>query len=131
MAVELMMDYRNTRNNTNCINCDQIEEKQLFKRLLLGQLEKNKSPMEISGVEMVADAAVTKSSRRETESKQHSSSSAFQIANLSSQVSNSAGKPPLSSSSLKRKCSLSENAASGKCSGSSGRCHCSKRRKLS
>ncbi|XP_009764184.1 putative WRKY transcription factor 7 [Nicotiana tabacum] len=65
----------------------------------------------------------------ETESKQHSSSSAFQITNLS-QVSNSAGKPPLSSSSLKRKCSLSENAVSGKCSGSSGRCHCSKRRKL-
>lgn len=67
----------------------------------------------------------------ETESKQHSSSnSAFQMTNLSSQVSNSAGKPPLSSSSLKRKCSLSENAVSGKCSGSSGRCHCSKRRKL-
>lgn len=67
----------------------------------------------------------------ETESKQHSSSnSAFRITNLSSQVSNSAGKPPLSSSSLKRKCSLSENAVSGKCSGSSGRCHCSKRRKL-
>ncbi|OIT02229.1 PREDICTED: probable WRKY transcription factor 15 [Nicotiana attenuata] len=66
----------------------------------------------------------------ETESKQQSSSSAFQITNLS-QVSNSAGKPPLSSSSLKRKCSLSENAVSGKCStGSSGRCHCSKRRKL-
>ncbi|CAK9157415.1 unnamed protein product [Ilex paraguariensis] len=64
----------------------------------------------------------------ETDSKQHSSSSAFQIANLS-QVS-SAGKPPLSSSSFKRKCSSSENAASGKCSGSSGRCHCSKRRKL-
>ncbi|KAI3726311.1 hypothetical protein L1987_66108 [Smallanthus sonchifolius] len=43
------------------------------------------------------------------------------------------GKPPLCSSSscLKRKCSSSENGASGKCSGgSSGRCHCSKRRKL-
>ncbi|KAM3363469.1 putative WRKY transcription factor 7 [Capsicum galapagoense] len=67
----------------------------------------------------------------DTESKHHSSSSAaFQITNLSSQVTNSAGKPPLSSSSLKRKCSLSENAVSGKCSGPSGRCHCSKRRKL-
>ncbi|CAN4082957.1 unnamed protein product [Withania somnifera] len=65
----------------------------------------------------------------ETESKQHSSSSAFQITNLSSQVTDSAGKPPLSSSSLKRKY-LSENAVSGKCIGSSGRCHCSKRRKL-
>ncbi|OAY33732.1 probable WRKY transcription factor 15 isoform X2 [Manihot esculenta] len=62
------------------------------------------------------------------DSKQPSSSSAFQITNLS-QVS-SAGKPPLSSSSLKRKCS-SENLGSGKCSGgSSGRCHCSKKRKL-
>ncbi|XWS29790.1 hypothetical protein CRYUN_Cryun24cG0060600 [Craigia yunnanensis] len=62
----------------------------------------------------------------DTDSKQPSSSSAFQITNLS-QVS-SAGKPPLSSS-LKRKCS-SENLGSGKCSGSSGRCHCSKKRKL-
>nr|WGV38217.1 WRKY [Loropetalum chinense var. rubrum] len=63
----------------------------------------------------------------DTDSKQPSSSSAFQITNLS-QVS-SAGKPPLSSS-LKRKCSSSENAGSGKCGESSGRCHCSKRRKL-
>lgn len=38
-----------------------------------------------------------------------------------------AGKPPLSTSSLKRKCS-SDNIGSGKCaSGSSGRCHCSKK----
>ncbi|KAF5738223.1 hypothetical protein HS088_TW13G01119 [Tripterygium wilfordii] len=61
----------------------------------------------------------------ESESKQPSSSSAFQITNLS-QVP-SAGKPPLSSS-LKRKCS-SENPDSLKC-GSSGRCHCSKKRKM-
>ncbi|KAJ4955176.1 hypothetical protein NE237_011959 [Protea cynaroides] len=40
----------------------------------------------------------------------------------------SAGRPPLSSSSLKRKCSSSDDAA-GKCGTSSGRCHCSKRRK--
>ncbi|KAK9054111.1 hypothetical protein SSX86_025188 [Deinandra increscens subsp. villosa] len=42
------------------------------------------------------------------------------------------GKPPMCSAAcLKRKCSSSENGASGKCSGgSSGRCHCSKRRKL-
>ncbi|KAI4314992.1 hypothetical protein L6164_027846 [Bauhinia variegata] len=62
-----------------------------------------------------------------TDSIQPSSSSpatAFQITNLS-QVS-SAGKPPLSSSSLKRKCS-SENLGSGKCGSSSGRCHCSKK----
>ncbi|KAH7520229.1 probable WRKY transcription factor 7 isoform X2 [Ziziphus jujuba] len=64
----------------------------------------------------------------DTDSKQPSSSSAFQITNLS-QVS-SAGKPPLSTSSLKRKCS-SENLGSGKCgAGSSGRCHCSKKRKM-
>ncbi|XP_065874627.1 probable WRKY transcription factor 15 [Euphorbia lathyris] len=61
------------------------------------------------------------------DSKQPSSSSAFQITNLS-QVS-SVGKPPLSTtSSLKRKCS-SENLGSGKCGGSSGRCHCSKKSK--
>uniref|UniRef100_A0A803NR02 Uncharacterized protein n=1 Tax=Cannabis sativa TaxID=3483 RepID=A0A803NR02_CANSA len=48
------------------------------------------------------------------------------ITNLS-QIS-SVGKPPISTSSLKRKCS-SENLGSGKCtSGSSGRCHCSKKR---
>lgn len=42
------------------------------------------------------------------------------------------GKPPLCSAScVKRKCSSSENGGSGKCSGgSSGRCQCSKRRKL-
>lgn len=62
----------------------------------------------------------------DTDSKQPcSSSSAFQITNFS-QVS-SARKPPLSTSSLKRKCS-SDNLGSGKCSGSSGRCHCSKKR---
>ena len=62
------------------------------------------------------------------DSKQPSLSSpatAFQITNMS-QVS-SAGKPPLSSSSLKRKCS-SENLGSGKCGSSSSRCHCSKKR---
>ncbi|KAL8477035.1 hypothetical protein ACS0TY_029374 [Phlomoides rotata] len=53
---------------------------------------------------------------------------AFQI---NRNPSNSGGKPPLSSSSsFKRKCTSSENAGSGKCSGSSSRCHCSKRRKM-
>ncbi|XP_023545024.1 probable WRKY transcription factor 15 [Cucurbita pepo subsp. pepo] len=63
------------------------------------------------------------------DTKQPSSSSPFQIINLS-QVS-SAGKPPLSTSSLKRKCS-SDNLGSGKCgaASSSGRCHCSKKRKV-
>ncbi|CBI21376.3 unnamed protein product, partial [Vitis vinifera] len=64
----------------------------------------------------------------DTDSKQPSSSSAFQITNLS-QVS-SVGRPPLSSSSMKRKCSSSDNPGSGKCGGSSGRCHCLKRRKM-
>ncbi|GMI68810.1 WRKY DNA-binding protein 7 [Hibiscus trionum] len=62
----------------------------------------------------------------DTDSKQPSSASAFQITNLS-QVS-SAGKPPLCSS-LRRKCS-SDNLGSSKCSGSSGRCHCSKKRRM-
>ncbi|CAL1372107.1 unnamed protein product [Linum trigynum] len=72
----------------------------------------------------------------ETEGKPHqhqhqqpSSSSAFQITNLSHSAG---GRPPLSTSSLKRKCS-SETLGSGKClsGGSSGRCHCSKKsRKL-
>lgn len=62
------------------------------------------------------------------DSKQHpSNSSAFQITNLS-QVS-SVGKPPLSTSSLKRKCNSENNMSSaGKCGVSSGRCHCSKKR---
>ncbi|GFQ02816.1 probable WRKY transcription factor 15 [Phtheirospermum japonicum] len=42
-----------------------------------------------------------------------------------------AGKPPLStSSSFKRKCASENGDVSGKCSGSSCRCHCSKRRKM-
>ncbi|CAL5197733.1 unnamed protein product [Lathyrus oleraceus] len=68
----------------------------------------------------------------DTDNKQQPSSSspagAFQITNLS-HVS-SIGKPPLSSSSMKRKCS-SETLGSGKCGSSSSRCHCSKKsRKL-
>ncbi|XP_016474474.1 putative WRKY transcription factor 7 [Nicotiana tabacum] len=67
----------------------------------------------------------------DTESLQPSSmtSSGFQITNLS-QVS-SAGRPPLSTSSFKRKCSSMDDLAV-KCSsagGSSGRCHCPKKRK--
>ncbi|KAF8410106.1 hypothetical protein HHK36_002628 [Tetracentron sinense] len=62
----------------------------------------------------------------DTDSKQTSYSSAFQMTHLSQ--ASSAGRPPLSSSSLKRKCSSSDDAAA-RCGGSSGRCHCSKRRK--
>ncbi|PNT49319.1 hypothetical protein POPTR_002G123300v4 [Populus trichocarpa] len=42
----------------------------------------------------------------------------------------SAGKPPLSSSSLKRKCNSMDDAAL-KCGSSSGRCHCSKKSRKS
>ncbi|CAA0840684.1 Probable WRKY transcription factor 7 [Striga hermonthica] len=63
----------------------------------------------------------------DTDSLQPSmTSSGFQITNLS-QVS-SVGRPPLSTSSFKRKCS-SMDAAGGKCGGGSSRCHCPKKRK--
>ncbi|KAL8141117.1 hypothetical protein V2J09_007138 [Rumex salicifolius] len=61
----------------------------------------------------------------DTDSVTPSMSSGFQITNMSN-VS-SAGKPPLSTSSLKRKCSSVDDEKCG--AGSSGRCHCSKRRK--
>lgn len=63
----------------------------------------------------------------DTECTVHPSlSSGFQLTTASS-----AGRPPLSSSSLKRKCNSVEEGGDGKCGGgsSSGRCHCSKRRK--
>ncbi|KAG6425159.1 hypothetical protein SASPL_115585 [Salvia splendens] len=63
----------------------------------------------------------------DTDSLQPSMSSGFQITNLS-QVS-SAGRPPLSTSSFKRKCSSMDDAATAKCSGGSSRCHCPKKRK--
>lgn len=59
----------------------------------------------------------------DTDSIQPSFSSGFQFTTPSS-----AGKPPLSSSSLKRKCNSMDDAAL-KCGSSSGRCHCSKKRK--
>ncbi|RDX78254.1 putative WRKY transcription factor 15, partial [Mucuna pruriens] len=65
----------------------------------------------------------------DTDTKQPCSSSPatpFQITNLSQSHVSSAGKPPLSSSSLKRKCS-SDNLGSAKCASSSARCHCSKK----
>ncbi|OAY22969.1 probable WRKY transcription factor 7 [Manihot esculenta] len=62
----------------------------------------------------------------ETDSVKRSMSSGFQFAEPS-HVS-SAGKPPLSSSSLKRKCNSMDDAAL-KCGSTSGRCHCSKKRK--
>lgn len=63
----------------------------------------------------------------DTDSLQPSMSSGFQITNLS-QVS-SAGRPPLSTSSFKRKCSSMDDVTA-KCGGgsSSSRCHCPKKR---
>ncbi|XP_074264068.1 putative WRKY transcription factor 7 [Silene latifolia] len=74
-------------------------------------------------ISVSAAASYISSLTGETDSVQPSMSSGFQITNMS-QVS-SVGKPPLSTNSLKRKCSSMDEA---KC-GSSGRCHCSKRRK--
>ncbi|KAE8709558.1 putative WRKY transcription factor 15 [Hibiscus syriacus] len=92
-----------------------------------GGLERKDSSKTINFSYSSAGNSFISSVTGDTDSKQPSSSSAFQITNLS-QVS-SAGKPPLSSSILKRKCS-SENLGSGtKCNGSSGRCNCSKKRK--
>ncbi|KAK8716658.1 hypothetical protein V6N13_043963 [Hibiscus sabdariffa] len=93
-----------------------------------GVLERKDSSTTINFSYSSAANSFISSLTGDTDSKQPSSSSAFQITNLS-QVS-SAGKPPLSSSSsFKRKCS-SENLGSGtKCNSSSGRCHCSKKRK--
>ncbi|KAI3460209.1 hypothetical protein Pfo_016872 [Paulownia fortunei] len=62
----------------------------------------------------------------DTDSLQPSMSSGFQITNLS-QVS-SVGRPPLSTSSFKRKCSSMDDA-NAKCGGGSSRCHCPKKRK--
>ncbi|KAL9268332.1 putative WRKY transcription factor 7 [Drosera capensis] len=61
---------------------------------------------------------------RDTESLQPSMPSGFQITTMSG-VSSAAGKPPLSSS--KRKCGSMDDSKCG--GGSSGRCHCTKRRK--
>lgn len=49
--------------------------------------------------------------------------SGFQITNLSS-----GSRPPVSTSSFKRKCSSSMDNSAARCSGSSGRCHCPKKR---
>lgn len=59
-------------------------------------------------------------------SLQHSMSSGFRLTNMSA---SSAGKPPLPSSSFKRKCHSVDDAAALRCgSSSSSRCHCSKKR---
>nr|GLL48909.1 probable WRKY transcription factor 7 [Ipomoea trifida] len=67
----------------------------------------------------------------DTDTLQPSLSSGFQITNLS-QVSSAGGRPPLSTSSLKRKCNSMDDVTlkCGSAGGSaSGRCHCPKKRK--
>ncbi|KAI3412876.1 WRKY domain-containing protein, partial [Psidium guajava] len=74
-----------------------------------------------------ANSSFLSSLTGETDSVQRSFSTGFQMTHHLSQVS-SADKPPLSSFSLKRKCSSMDDAAL-KCASSSGKCHCSKKRK--
>ncbi|GJV09582.1 probable WRKY transcription factor 7 [Tanacetum coccineum] len=62
----------------------------------------------------------------DTDGLQPSMSSGFQITNMS-QVS-SAGQPNASNSSFKRKCNSVDDSHT-KCTNSSGRCHCTKKRK--
>ncbi|CAN6583183.1 unnamed protein product [Malus baccata var. baccata] len=57
---------------------------------------------------------------------EQSISSGFQFTNMSQ---SSSGRPPLSSSSLKRKCSSVDNVSRLRCGSTTGRCHCSKKRK--
>ncbi|KAJ7944456.1 WRKY transcription factor [Quillaja saponaria] len=95
-----------------------------------GVIERNDSSKTINFSYSSAGNSFISSLTGDTDSKKPSLSmpaSGFQITNLS-QVS-STGKPPISSSSLKRKCS-SETLGSGKCGSSSSRCHCSKKRKM-
>ncbi|XP_023741067.1 probable WRKY transcription factor 7 [Lactuca sativa] len=62
----------------------------------------------------------------DTDSLQPSMSSGFQITNMSQ--ASSGCQPNLSSSSFKRKCNSMDDSHT-KCANSSGRCHCSKKRK--
>ncbi|XP_059288116.1 probable WRKY transcription factor 7 [Lycium ferocissimum] len=94
----------------------------------VGSLERKESTTTINFATPSPANSFISSLTGDSESLQPSmtTSSGFQITNLSS-----AGRPPLSTSSLKRKCSSMDDMAV-KCSsagGSSGRCHCPKKRK--
>ncbi|KAJ6997404.1 probable WRKY transcription factor 15 isoform X2 [Populus alba] len=92
-----------------------------------GEIERKDSATTINFSCSSAGNSFVSSLTGDTDSKQPSSSSSFHITNVS-RVS-SAGKPPLSTSSLKRKCSSENSDSAGKCA-SSGRCRCSKKRKM-
>ncbi|XVE94953.1 hypothetical protein REPUB_Repub02eG0054200 [Reevesia pubescens] len=92
-----------------------------------GLLERNEAPSTInfsSSPPLSAGNSFISSLTGDTDSIQPSFSSGFQFTSPSHIPS---GKPPLSSS-LKRKCNSMDDAAL-KCGSSSGRCHCSKKRK--
>ncbi|XVF36327.1 hypothetical protein REPUB_Repub19eG0048700 [Reevesia pubescens] len=93
-----------------------------------GLLERNEAPSTInfsSSPPLSAGNSFLSSLTGDTDSMQPSFSSGFQFTSPSHIPSS--GKPPLSSS-LKRKCNSMDDAAL-KCGSSSGRCHCSKKRK--
>ncbi|XWS21235.1 hypothetical protein CRYUN_Cryun30bG0037900 [Craigia yunnanensis] len=93
-----------------------------------GLLERNEAPSTInfsSSPPLSAGNSFKSSLTGDTDSMLPSFSSGFQFTSPSHIPSS--GKPPLSSS-LKRKCNSMDDAAL-KCGSSSGRCHCSKKRK--
>ncbi|XP_021284009.1 probable WRKY transcription factor 7 [Herrania umbratica] len=93
-----------------------------------GLLERNEAPTTInftSSPPLSAGNSFMSSLTGDTDTMQPSFSSGFQFTSPSHVPSS--GKPPLSSS-LKRKCNSMDDAAL-KCGSSSGRCHCSKKRK--
>ncbi|KAF9600306.1 hypothetical protein IFM89_006619 [Coptis chinensis] len=98
----------------------------IVKNGVLERKESSKTISFASSPQISGSTSFMSSLTGDTDSRQPSSSSAFQITNLS-QVSSS-GRPPLCSS-LKRKCSSLDEGGVNKCGGGSGRCHCSKRRK--
>ncbi|XWS25572.1 hypothetical protein CRYUN_Cryun27aG0079700 [Craigia yunnanensis] len=94
-----------------------------------GLLERNEAPSTInfsSSPPMSAGNSFMSSLTGDTDSLQPSFSSGFQFTSPSHIPSS--GKPPLSSS-MKRKCNSMDDVAALKCGSSSGRCHCSKKRK--
>ncbi|GER29959.1 WRKY protein [Striga asiatica] len=91
-----------------------------------GQIERRETSTTISFASPAA-SFVSSLTAGGTDSLQPSmTSSGFQITNLSQ--ASSAGRPPLSTSSFKRKCSSTDDAG-GSCGGGSSRCHCPKKRK--
>ncbi|KAJ6304804.1 hypothetical protein OIU78_020379 [Salix suchowensis] len=91
-----------------------------------GEIERKDSATIINFSYPSAGNSFVSSLTGDTDRKQPSSSSSFHITNFS-QVS-SAGEPPFTTS-LNRKCSSENLDSAGKCA-SSGRCHCSKKRKM-